>query len=274
MAGGGLASGAAGVLQRLRAARLVSLCITSALALAALLALSLWQFQRKAWKEGLLAAVASRASAEPLSGEAFDRLDCPPLQVVGVLRSCEYVAVRLTGAFEHAAERHVYTTLPAVPGGYGGPGYWVLTPLRLRDGRRYVVNRGFVPDPRKAASTRPEGVLPGDVQVTGLIRSAEVRTLFLAASDPARNVWFVRDPVELYPDLARAGEGPDARLIFIDLLGPVPPGGLPQPTGGNVAIPNRHLEYALTWLGLAVVLLIMLVALVATRLRQGPGPAS
>ena len=43
------------------------------------------------------------------------------------------------------------------------------------------------------------------------------------------------------PDLAKARE------FYIDLLSPSPPGGLPQPTAGRIDIPNRHLEYALTW---------------------------
>jgi surfeit locus 1 family protein len=241
------------------------------LALAALLALSLWQFQRKAWKEGLIEALASRAAAEPMSGAAFDRLACAPMQIVGVMRSCEYVAVRLTGSFDHKEERHVYTTLPAMPGGYGGPGYWVTTPLRLSDGRRYIVSRGFVPAPRKAPATRPEGAIPGEVQIVGLIRSAEARTMFLAANDPGSNVWFLRNPAELYPDLPGTSAGPDPRLIFIDLLTPIPPGALPRPTAGDIAVTNRHLEYALTWLGLAAVLLAILVALVADRFRQAQG---
>ena len=49
---------------------------------------------------------------------------------------------------------------------------------------------------------------------------------------------------------------------------PVPPGGLPKPGKIEVKMPNKHLEYALTWFGLALALAGVYVAWLAGRLRR------
>jgi len=38
---------------------------------------------------------------------------------------------------------------------------------------------------------------------------------------------------------------------------PVPPGGLPHPSTLRVRLRNDHLQYAITWFGLALVLVVM-----------------
>jgi cytochrome oxidase assembly protein ShyY1 len=50
----------------------------------------------------------------------------------------------------------------------------------------------------------------------------------------------------------------------------VPPGGLPHPASLKVRLRNDHLQYALTWFGLAVVLVVMF-AIWARRWRAQPG---
>ena len=48
---------------------------------------------------------------------------------------------------------------------------------------------------------------------------------------------------------------------------PEPPGGLPKGGVTRVALPNRHLEYALTWYGLALTLIGVYLAFAISRLR-------
>ncbi len=48
---------------------------------------------------------------------------------------------------------------------------------------------------------------------------------------------------------------------------PKPPGGLPRGGVTRVQLPNRHLEYALTWYGLAATLVGVYLAFVVNRLR-------
>ena len=56
--------------------------------------------------------------------------------------------------------------------------------------------------------------------------------------------------------------------FYIDQLAPAPPGGLPVPLDGKYSLSNRHLEYALTWWGLALTLVGVYAAFVVSRLQQ------
>jgi surfeit locus 1 family protein len=184
--------------------------------------------------------------------------------------------VRLRGVFDHTEERHIFTAPPRAPGvpATARAGYWVLTPLRLEGtGRIAHVNRGFVPDDRKAADSRAAGQPSGTVEIVGLYRTADRRATFDGANDPAGNVWYVRDPAELWPRAFPAATSPGGAwpVAYVDMTGPPPGGGLPLPLGGRTTISNRHLEYALTWYGLAGTLLAVYGAFAWGRLRRPGG---
>jgi surfeit locus 1 family protein len=251
---------------RLRRANLLVPAIATACAFAILLGLGTWQWNRKAWKQELVATIAARSAAPPIDAAAFAKLRCEGVEKVGLARTCDYVSVQLSGTFDLANERHIYTGIEKPPGGVGGQGFWLMAPFQIAGtGQTIVVNRGFVPETRKDPATRPEGQPAGVVTFTGLIRSAEPRATFTAANDVARNIWFIRNPAELFPASALPKiERPE---LYVELLKPAPPGGLPQPPSGQISIPNRHLEYALTWWALAATLLGVFGAFAASRLR-------
>lgn len=264
------------MLDDLRGRHLLLPTVATLAALAVLVALGNWQWQRKVWKEELIATIAARASAEPLPAERWSSLTCLPVHEAGLADSCEFTTVRLVGRFDHAGERHVFTTAPrdADP---GGPGYWVFTPFETASGAaRLFVNRGFVPEARKDPQSRPDGQVAGEVAIVGQIRTAERRGLFTAAGDPAANIWFLRNPRELLEAPATGadglsrwqGEGPSGLDFYVDQVGSAPAGGLPAPRASRIALPNRHLEYALTWWGLALTLLGVYAAFVLGRLRS------
>jgi surfeit locus 1 family protein len=257
------------MLQRFRRAGLLGPTIFTALALAILLGLGTWQWNRKAWKADLIATIAARSKAKPIEAGTWLGRDCAPIGKVGLAGSCEYTAVRLAGTFEHADERHVYTGIaPLAGGGPGGQGYWIMTPFKLAErGAVIAVSRGFVPDAQKAPSRRAAGQIEGETTIIGLVREAEARATFTGANDPAKNIWYLRHPQELFGGLGLAQPA-----YFIDLMSPLPPGGLPAPTAGRIDIANRHLEYALTWWGLAATLLGVFAAFAAGRLRNPPTP--
>ena len=64
-----------------------------------------------------------------------------------------------------------------------GPGFHVITPLRLADGSLVLVNRGYVPNDLKDAPSAPPASLRGDVTVTGLLRHADVQTAFVPSNE-------------------------------------------------------------------------------------------
>ncbi len=211
------------------------------LTLAVLVALGTWQMQRLAWKEQLLAEIAERRTEAPVTLPALEAMKASGGDI-------EYRPVTLSGTFDHARERHFLATWN------GQSGYHVYTPLRLADGRFVLVNRGFVPYERKDAQSRPEGQVAGERTITGLARDrlSEKPSSLVPDNDTAKNVFYWKD---LDAMAASAGIAPEARLGFFVDADPTPnPGGLPIGGVTQFDLPNNHLQYALTWYGLAVAL--------------------
>jgi len=211
---------------------------------ALLIGLGVWQLQRKAWKEGLIASLTAELAAPPVAlppAAEWPRLDAADL---------EYRRVRFTAAFKHAKEALVFAAATAFRPDVAGPGYWVFTPARLADGGVVIVNRGFVPDGRQEAASRRAGQISGPVEITGVLRWPDSRHWFTPKDDVAHNLWFSRDPASI---AAAKSIGPVAPF-YVEQETPLPPGGLPQPGKLGVALPDNHLQYALTWFGLAAVL--------------------
>jgi cytochrome oxidase assembly protein ShyY1 len=74
--------------------------------------------------------------------------------------------------------------------------------------------------------------------------------VFLQADDPARNTFFARD----HQAIATARQWGSVAPFYVEQEAPVPPGGLPKPGPIKVNLRNQHLQYAVTWFGLALVL--------------------
>jgi surfeit locus 1 family protein len=141
----------------------------------------------------------------------------------------------------------------------------VFTPARLTDGGLVMVNRGFVPENRKDAKSRADGQVSGPVEIVGALRWPDTRHWFTPADDAAHNLWFNRDPRAI---AAAKGLGAVAPF-FVEMEAPVPPGGLPRPGQIVVNLPDNHLQYAITWYGLAAALAGVFVAFAFGSRRRG-----
>jgi surfeit locus 1 family protein len=221
-----------------------------------LVALGNWQMRRLAWKEGLITAIAERAHAAPISlADAEQRGG-----------NVEYLRVKATGKLLNDRELDFYAFDEQA-----GVGWHIVTPLQLADGRIVFVNRGFVPDELKDPAKRREDEPSGEVEIVGLARKPETPGAFTPANDAGKNVWYWRDIPAM---VAAAVPGDKTRAVpfVIDAeLEPRPPGGWPRGGVTRLELPNRHLEYALTWYGLAAALLGVFAAFAVTRWRQPPG---
>ena len=240
-------------LQRLKAAGLVWPLALALPALALLLGLGTWQMQRKEWKEDLIAQITARVHQPPIP---FADLEKRPAG------GREYARARVRGTFRHEGEQYLWEPDPRQ-----GPGYHVYTPLRLDDGRFILVNRGYVTEGKKAPSSRPEGQLNGEVEVVGLLREPVARAMFSPDHDVRTGVWYWRD----VDGMVKAALGRDAQRAVDVVLDaeatPENPGGWPQGGVTRLTLPNRHLEYALTWYGIALTLVGVLAAFIIARWR-------
>jgi surfeit locus 1 family protein len=266
------------MLQRFKAAGLFWPTLATLALATLLLSLGQWQWSRKAWKEGLIAAQFARAKAEPvaLADALADALPVKGLPVVSMetyVASLNYRRVRLTGTFDHAGERHVYTPLGS------GPGWQIMTPmlvpgqpaLKAKQLAVYV-DRGFVPDAKKAAESRVSGQAAGEVTLTGRIRTVGEQGRFTPDNDRAGNKWFWRDIKGMWGAKLEAGEVVQLSPYYVEVDNAASnPGGWPKPGMSDAVfnnLSNRHLEYALTWWALAATLAGMYAVFAWPKLRR------
>jgi surfeit locus 1 family protein len=236
---------------------LVAPGLATLVALGILIALGTWQLQRKAWKEDLIQQVESRSHGEP--GAILPEASWGDWQA----SRDEFRRVRVTGRFQHADETPVYGLAPTEMRGAPVQGYFVMTPLRLADGALVFVNRGFVPTGLRDPAARPGSQPDGEVTVTGLVRAPEARNAFTPADDPGKNTWFSRDP----PAIARARGLARAAPFYVEADATPNPGNWPKGGQSRLNLPNDHLQYALTWFGLALTLVGVFTAFAIRALK-------
>ncbi|MET4114359.1 surfeit locus 1 family protein [Bradyrhizobium sp. JR1.5] len=214
------------------------LTVLSLAAIALLIALGVWQIERRAWKLALIDRVEQRvhAPAQPIPSPAA----WPTVSAA----NDEYRHVSVSGRFMHDRETLVQAVTEE------GPGYWVLTPLRRDDGTLVLVNRGFAPSDRRDVSTRRDGNPQGEVEITGFLRVTEPKGGFLRTNVPEHNRWYSRDVTAI-----AAARGLDhVAPFFVDADAGSQSGSGPIAGLTVISFPNNHLIYALTWFALAFML--------------------
>lgn len=198
-------------------------------------ALGIWQAQRLHWKRALVERVDARIHAEPVATPTRAEWNTVTVE------SHEYLRVNVEGHWLGGPDTQVQAVTEL------GPGWWLLSPLRTDAGDVVLVNRGFV---AKGAEVAPP--LAGDAaSVTGLLRMTEPDGGFLRDNDPASNRWYSRDVQAIVAARRLASAAP----YFIDAEAD---GGDDWPRGGLTVVKFRdsHLSYAITWFGMALLVLV------------------
>jgi surfeit locus 1 family protein len=205
---------------------------------AVLVGLGVWQLQRLEWKRELTAALEARLAAEPV---AVPEQPDPARD--------DFLRVQVAGEVGEG-ELHVLTSLRP-----HGPGFRVIAPLIAGDGRRLLVDLGYVPEAAKSVAPR----ISGPLEVTGALYWPEETDGFTPAPDPGANIWFARDVGPMAVAL-----GTEPVLIVAEAHSG---GEWPKPLRLGANLPNDHLQYALTWFSLAVIWAVMSVLLVRRERR-------
>jgi surfeit locus 1 family protein len=241
-----------------RGSKVIEAAVLTAAGIAILIGLGIWQLDRKVWKENLIATLDERLARAPA--------DLPPREDWTRLTPDrdEYTRVKFPAEFMPGEEALVYTAGSAFRPDVQGPGYWVFAPARLAGGSIVVVDRGFVPYDRKDPAARAQGAPLGSIDIVGVMRWPEARGMFTPNDEPQNNVWYLRDPKAI----AAAKKWDAPAPFYIEQESPVPPGGLPKAGKLVVSLPDDHLQYALTWFGLALGLAGVYVTWLVGRLRR------
>ena len=242
--------------RRKRKSGVLDATVSALVGVAILGGLGIWQLDRKIWKENLIATLNTRLGRAPE--------DLPPRDSWPRLRQDgeEFRRVAFPAEFIDGEEALVYTAGSPLRPDVKGPGYWVFAPARLAGGSIVLVNRGFVPADHKDPAMRADGTPRGIVDLVGVMRWPETRDSFTPADDPKQNVWYLRDSNAI----ATFKKWVTAAPFYIDQEAPTPAGAWPKPGKLEVHLPDNHLQYAITWFGLALALAGVYVAWLARRL--------
>ena len=210
--------------------------------IAVLIGLGTWQLDRRVWKEQLLATLAERVSAPPLS---YAEAAAPGPTGIEQL---EFRPVRLTGRFDDA---HTFKLLSRTRNGRAG--VHVVTPLVVESGTAVLVDRGWVPaNEQDRVAPAPQTPLTLD----GFVRRFERPSRFTPDNVPASGTWYYLDRAALAAALDLSEVAP-----FYVQAAPnaADPEAYPRGSVPDVALRNPHLQYAITWYALALALVVIYV---------------
>jgi len=230
--------------------------IFTLLILALLIGLGVWQLQRRVAKHALIATLAARVNAPPSP--------LPPAAQWPELRADrdEFRLVKFAATLDVDRQAQVYASGSALRTDVSGPGAWIFAPAHLAeasaDAASIVINRGFVPQQQDGRAVTPLSAATGSNSPTefiGYIRFPEQPGVLTPHEDAAKRLWFARD----IGSMAQvSGWGPVAPF-YIDLESPAPASGLPKPGPLEVHLRDEHMQYAITWFGLAFAVAIAFV---------------
>lgn len=189
---------------------------------AILISLGVWQLQRLSWKQDLIDTTERMMSAAPIA-----------LPLAPTEENDEYVPVFVEGTIL-TGELHAITTARG-----SGPGFRVIAPFETTDGRRILVDRGYVDETQKNATRAI-----GPATLNGVLHWPNERTFDTPANDLENNYWFARDVAEMADVL-------ETEPVMIAVAASSIEGG-PQPLPLTAAYHNRHMEYVVTWFGMAI----------------------
>lgn len=208
-----------------------------------LVSLGIWQVQRLAWKEGVIAEIDARINDAPVA-----------LPTAPDPQTDAYLPVAVEGTLTGETIRVLVSQKDI------GAGYRLITALETPRGA-VLLDRGFVPTAQAELST-PTALL----SITGNLQWPQEIDSFTPEPDLEKNIWFARD----VPALAAALDTQEilivARNVSEDASGVTP---LPVDTS---RIPNDHLQYAITWFSLATIWLAM--STLFLRRRRGASSES
>ena len=223
------------------------LAVIALVMVSVLAGLGVWQLRRKDEKHALIAALTERLAKAPVA--------LPPAAAWPALTPDhdEFSRVKFSATFESKPDAMVYSSGSAVRDDITGPGTWAFLPARLADGRRVVINAGFVQNTMQDRAQQDRAVARlvagAPIELTGYLRFPEGAGMLTPNPDSGKRLWFVRDHRSMAQMLGWGEVAP----FYVDLESPVPASGTPKPGPLHVQLKDNHLQYAITWFGLALV---------------------
>ncbi|MGC6537597.1 MAG: SURF1 family protein [Candidatus Puniceispirillaceae bacterium] len=212
-------------------------------ALLVLIMLGSWQVQRLTWKTELINQFQERSQAQPVY-PASDSLKAGEI---------EFQRIAIDGEFIH--DQTVYLTGRTYE---GNAGFHVVTVFETNRGDQFFINRGWVSEAYREPESRPFSMIEGATRIEGIIRLPQRQGQFVPDNEPDKGFWFTMKPDEVASFLKLPNV---EQAFFIDAVRPLDAKlTLPIAAEVKVDVRNAHLNYAITWFGLALSLIGVYIA--------------
>jgi surfeit locus 1 family protein len=219
------------------------------LMVALLVGLGVWQLQRRLEKHALIDALTERLALAPGS------LPSAAQWVTLTPARDEFRRVSFPAVYQSAPDAMVYSSGSAVRDDISGPGTWAFLPARLPSGEIVVINAGFVQNTMQNREQEDRAVArlitSAPVMLSGYIRFPEAAGMLTPPENLAKRLWFTRDHLAMARALGWGADAGPVAPFYIDLEQPVPASGIPKPGPLQVHLKDDHMQYAITWFGLA-----------------------
>lgn len=216
--------------------RLVIPALFGLIGFAVLCTLGVWQVQRMEWKHAMIAEIASRIDAAPVTLPDAPSAETDNFMPVEFQGTIDGAPLRVLGAWR-----------------LGGTGFRIIAPV-LTDGRRVMVDLGVVPLDGVEGLLLPRTGL----RIIGNLNWPDDQNA--GTPEPDGTNWYARD----VGPMARALNTEAVMIVAAQIEPPLQITPIPVGLDG---IPDNHLGYAIQWFGLAAVWLGMTLFLL-WRIRR------
>ena len=200
-------------------------------ALSILISLSTWQFKRLIWKKDL---ISQRIESYELDSTLFKNINSPEKN--------EFRKVLIYGELLNEYEMY----MPALSK-RGNNGFHILVPLKTKDGKNIIYNTGWIPLKMKDSKLRVQNIVTGLNQFEAVIRTSGRKGYFQPENDIVTNTWFFVEPKQMSNFTKMKLENNYYLEAFEN-----GPNGFPLGNQTRIYLRNNHLQYALTWLMIAM----------------------
>jgi surfeit locus 1 family protein len=214
--------------------RLWPILFASAIGIAILLGLGVWQVNRLGQKEALIATLENRLKTPPISlNEALSKQ--------GQGEDIEYLKIKLAGQID---PKNTFRKVTSIN---GDPGWEIIAPFRTEEGSLVLIDLGAI------AENQPLSLPETPQTIIGIIRfHNKGRGYFDNDNNAAKNIWYWWDVPAMLGGLNQIAAVHAAPFILQKL--PSAENEVPLAELPKVELANNHLGYAITWFGLAAAL--------------------
>lgn len=210
------------------------------------LSLGIWQLYRLQWKEGIIERMHLSETMPPLSWTKVNENN---------YRDYLFHTVNIEGVWGKSPHYYVAGRIHKKR-----PGYHLFTHIILPNGKRLLVNLGWVEHrPFNLKENFPH-------KFVGRIRHGETPSFFMPDHKPQNQEWITVDIDEMANAL-----GTPLMPFYVDYIRN-DSGQAPYPVPYKLDIVNNHKGYAITWFTLSAIWVVMCIGFIL-RLKKETDPS-